>query len=113
MGGDRTFALSKPNLSKNIGMVKALFFDLLKRNSGWMMNNKSENTKASDHRREPDLRMVKNLYFDLLKRGVTGNVNQLEPTHAQKSNSKGKENDLKRIGGFSHLLVNRFNANAM
>ena len=88
--GDRTFALSKPNLSKNIGMVKALFFDLLKRNSGWMMNNKSENTKASYHQREPDLRMVKNLYFDLLKRGVTGNVNELEPTHAPKNNSKRK-----------------------
>ena len=77
------------------------------------MNNKSKNTKASYHQREPDMRLVKNLYFDLLKRGVTGNVNELEPTHAQKSNSKVNGNDLKRIGGFSHLLVNRYNANTM
>ena len=109
--GDRAFDFSKPNLSKNIGMVKALFFDLLKRNSGWMTNNKSENTKASYHQREPDLRMVKNLYFDLLKRRVTGNVNELEPTHAQKSNSK--RNDLKRIGGLSNLWLSRYNANTM
>ena len=110
--GDRTYAFSKPNLSKNIGMVKALFFDLLKRNSGWTMNNKSENTKASYHQRQPDLRMVKNLYFDLLKRAVTGNVNQLEPIHAQKSDSEG--NDFKRIGGLlSHLWVNRYNANTI
>ena len=109
--GDRAFAFSKPNLSKNIGMVKALFFDLLKRNSGWAMNNKSENTKAYYHQREPDLRMVKNLYFDLLKRGPAGNVNELESTHAKTSNSKG--NDLKRIGGLSHLWFNRYNANTM
>ena len=107
--GERTFAFSKPNLSKNIGVVKALFFDLLKRKSGWM---ESGNTKASSHQREPDLRMVKNLYFDLLKRGVPKIVIQLEPTHAQKIN--GKRNGCRGIGWLNPISwSNRFNPNAM
>ena len=68
--GEKRLPFSKPLLSKNIGLVKSLFFDLIKRNSGRMMNNESENNKASYNQREHDMRMVKNLYFDLLKRGA-------------------------------------------
>ena len=68
--GDKPFPLSKPLLSKNIGLVKSLFFDLIKRNSGRMMNNESENNETSYNQRESDMRTVKNLYFDLLKRGA-------------------------------------------